>query len=144
MGAVNHDYVVVDEAQDLSELDLLCLRKLERKPAISFLGDLAQSIYGHRGATSWEHVLETFGERDVTYEEVPVSYRTTYEITAFANRVLRSLAQLEGRSGAAERLAQAFDRHGAPPVVERVERPDEEPGAVKRIVDALVADGRRS
>jgi len=144
LGDMNHDYVVVDEAQDLSELDLLCLRRLERKQSITFLGDLAQSIYGHRGATSWEHVLGTYADRDVTYEEVPVSYRTTSEITAFANRVLSSLARIEGRTGTAERLAQAFDRHGAPPVVERVERPGDQLATVKGIVDALLAEGRRS
>ena len=144
LGAVNHDYVVVDEAQDLSELDLTCLRRLERKPAVTFLGDLSQSIYSHRGATSWSHLLGAYGDRDVTYEECPVSYRTTYEITALANRVLRSLAQLEGRSGADERLAQAFDRHGPAPVLERVDSPQEIPIAVHRALEDLLADGQHS
>ena len=144
LGAVNHDYVVVDEAQDLSELDLLCLRKLERKPSVTFLGDLSQSIYSHRGATSWSHLLGAYGDRELTYEECPVSYRTTYEITALANRVLRSLARIEGRSGADERLAQAFDRHGPPPVLERVEAPEEVPAAVRRALDELLAEGQRS
>jgi hypothetical protein len=144
LGAMNHDYVVVDEAQDLSELDLLCLRKLERKPAVTFLGDLSQSIYSHRGATSWSHLLGAYGDRDVTYEECPVSYRTTYEITALANRVLRSLAQLESRTGDAERLALAFDRHGPPPVIERVDTPADVPAAVRRAVDELLTEGQRS
>ncbi|HEU5315517.1 MAG TPA: UvrD-helicase domain-containing protein [Chloroflexota bacterium] len=164
MGAVNHDYVVVDEAQDLSELDLICLRALERKHSATFLGDLAQSIYSHRGATSWDHLRGAYDDgtarqnggvdandgvarrRDarVTYEECPVSYRTTYEITALANRVLRSLAHIEGRSGGDERLALAFDRHGAAPVVQRAGDARDVPAAVRRTVDALIAEGQRS
>ena len=165
MGAVNHDYVVVDEAQDLSELDLLCLRALERKRSFTFLGDLSQSIYAHRGLASWDQVRRTFEDRPVTYEECPVSYRTTAEITDVANRVLRSLgASLDvspgpgsawpagigdptgtaGSSRVAPRVAEAFDRHGDAPVLTQV---DSEETLLERVVSAVeqvVAQGHRS
>jgi DNA helicase IV len=135
MGAVNHDYVVVDETQDLSPLDLICLRKLERKQAFSMLGDVSQSIYAHRGTTSWDASRDAFGDRPTTYEECAVSYRTTSEITALANRVLTSLGN---------RTAQAFDRHGPEPVLTRVANESAVPDAIVSAVEALHTAGHRS
>jgi DNA helicase-2/ATP-dependent DNA helicase PcrA len=145
VGRTIHDYVVVDEAQDVAELDLHCLRLLERRRCFTLLGDLSQSIYGHRGLTSWQQAEAIFTgpggveESPYQYEECGVSYRTTAEITRLANRVLRSMAALatlrpvsgvggeprpvvqadeglDGRGGF-HYEARAFDRHGPEPVV---------------------------
>ena len=59
VGRAQHAYVVVDEAQDVSPLDLLCLRHLEQRPCFTLLGDLAQSIYAHRGLTSWDEAARS-------------------------------------------------------------------------------------
>ena len=47
----------------VSPLDLLCLRRLEQRPCFTVLGDLAQSIYAHRGLTSWDEAAAVFAER---------------------------------------------------------------------------------
>jgi DNA helicase-2/ATP-dependent DNA helicase PcrA len=102
------------------------LRLLERRQCFTLLGDLSQSIYGHRGLTSWKQAEAIFtgpggvDESPYQYEECGVSYRTTAEITQLANRVLRSMASLAtvgAGAAAAEVEAQAFDRHGPEPVV---------------------------
>ncbi len=165
MGAVNHDFVVVDEAQDLSEVDLLCLRALERKQSFTLLGDVAQSVYAHRGLTSWEPVAAAFGDRPVSYEECAVSYRTTAEITAVANRVLRSLGSealttsaahaaspaVTARSGApaapatpAARQAVAFERHGHVPDLVQIEGEAALIAAVQKRVQAALTRGQLS
>ena len=92
VGRTQHAYVVIDEAQDVSPLDLLCLRRLEQRPCFTLLGDLAQSIYAHRGLTSWDEAAEVFAGSPYRYAESRVSYRTTAEITALANRVRRGTA----------------------------------------------------
>ncbi|MBI3972640.1 MAG: UvrD-helicase domain-containing protein [Chloroflexi bacterium] len=112
VGRVSHDYVVIDEAQDVSELDLHCLRTLEFRQRFTLLGDMAQSIYSHRGLTSWNQVEAIFAGGHTPdrsgriagrtpgagpaycYEECVVSYRTTAEITLLANRVRRSIGAL--------------------------------------------------
>ena len=92
VGRAQHAYVVVDEAQDVSPLDLLCLRHLEQRPCFTLLGDLAQSIYAHRGLTSWDEAAEVFAGGPYRFAECRVGYRTTAEITALANRVRRGTA----------------------------------------------------
>jgi DNA helicase-2/ATP-dependent DNA helicase PcrA len=120
VGRTGHEHVVVDEAQDVSELDLLCLRRLERRHRFTLLGDLAQSIYAHRGLTSWAQAEAIFAGAPYRYEECAVGYRTTAEITALANRVLASIARLQDAPSSRVRsarpaLAQTVDRHGPPP-----------------------------
>jgi DNA helicase-2/ATP-dependent DNA helicase PcrA len=133
-------------------LDLHSLRLLERGHSFTLLGDLAQSIYGHRGLTAWAQVEAIFREIPHRYEECGISYRTTAEITALANRVLRSIGALsETGSGVAEvrrgtrsdgpREAQAFERHGGEPVLTPVADERHLVQAVARSLADLGASG---
>jgi hypothetical protein len=130
VGRTQHAYVVIDEAQDVSPLDLRCLRRLEQRPCFTVLGDLAQSIYAHRGLTSWDEAAAVFAGQPYRYAENRVSYRTTAEITALANRVLRGLTA--GGEG-----ARPVGRHGPEPVLTAVEGEEALPVAVARAVAAL-------
>jgi DNA helicase-2/ATP-dependent DNA helicase PcrA len=153
VGRTQHAYVVIDEAQDVSPLDLLCLRRLEQRPCFSLLGDLAQSIYAHRGLASWAEAEEVFVGAPSRYAECRVSYRTTAEITELANRVLRRIAaappqpagapppSLPTSEGAG---AQPFDRHGPAPTLTRAGSAAELPGAVARAVAELRRRGYAS
>lgn len=65
------------------------------------------------------------------------SYRTTYEITVFANAVLQSLAQLGRGAG----LAEPFDRHGEAPQLHRLDDESELPKAIADSVSQIRRQG---
>ena len=115
-----YDHVVVDEAQDSAPLYLAVLRQLSRNGSFTLLGDAAQGVYAYRGLQSWDDAKEALSGLPYTYAEMRESYRSTYEIISFANRILELLA---GR-GQPPLLATPFERHGAPVRVERLAAPE--------------------
>ncbi|WP_434441991.1 RNA polymerase recycling motor ATPase HelR [Lentzea sp. E54] len=84
-------HVVVDEAQELSEMDWRVL--MRRCPGRSFtvVGDLAQRRAA-AGATSWAEMLEPYVPGRWEYRSLTVNYRTPAEIMAVAARVLAEFA----------------------------------------------------
>lgn len=82
------DHVVIDEAQEVSVIELLVIRMHSRNNGFTILGDLAQRL-SPQGIDSWRDILQVFrGEASSRYR-VRTSYRSTYEITRFANRLLK-------------------------------------------------------
>jgi DNA helicase IV len=150
VGRAVHEHVVIDEAQDVAELDLHCLRLLERRQRFTLVGDLAQSIYSHRGLSSWAQVEQVFAGAPSVREECSVSYRTTAEITNLANRVLRSLSRGSlaprllssgGELGGPLPSARAFERHGPLPSLVQVKDEAALLEAVSRAIAAARARG---
>ncbi|MGW1679728.1 RNA polymerase recycling motor ATPase HelR [Saccharopolyspora sp. NPDC002376] len=84
-------HVVVDEAQELSEMDWRVL--IRRCPNRSFtvVGDLAQRRSA-AGATSWGAMLEPYVPGRWVYRSLTVNYRTPAEIMAVAASVLAEFA----------------------------------------------------
>lgn len=82
------DHVVLDEAQDISPFQIALLNTMMAEPSFTILGDLAQGIHAYRGITRWEEFAEVFPEDRSAYHELRMSYRSTLEIIAFANRIL--------------------------------------------------------
>ncbi|MER5268163.1 RNA polymerase recycling motor ATPase HelR [Actinosynnema sp. NPDC002837] len=84
-------HVVVDEAQELSEMDWRVL--MRRCPGRSFtvVGDLAQRR-SEAGATSWEAMLEPYVPGRWVYRALTVNYRTPAEIMAVAAALLAEFA----------------------------------------------------
>ncbi|MCP2242838.1 RNA polymerase recycling motor ATPase HelR [Lentzea aerocolonigenes] len=84
-------HVVVDEAQELSEMDWRVL--MRRCPGRSFtvVGDLAQRRAA-AGATSWGQMLDPYVKGRWEYRSLTVNYRTPAEIMAVAARVLAEFA----------------------------------------------------
>ena len=84
-------HVVVDEAQELSEMDWRVL--MRRCPGRSFtvVGDLAQRR-SEAGATSWGTMLEPYVPGRWVYRSLSVNYRTPAEIMAVAAAVLAEFA----------------------------------------------------
>ncbi|MGH3615807.1 MAG: RNA polymerase recycling motor ATPase HelR [Pseudonocardia sp.] len=84
-------HVVVDEAQELSEMDWRVL--MRRCPARSFtvVGDLAQRRSA-AGATSWDRMLEPYVPGRWVYRSLSVNYRTPAEIMTVAAALLAELA----------------------------------------------------
>lgn len=84
-------HIVVDEAQELSEMDWRVL--MRRCPARSFtvVGDLAQRRSA-AGATSWDTVLKPYVPGRWVYRALSVNYRTPAEIMAIAAALLAEYA----------------------------------------------------
>jgi DNA helicase IV len=84
-------HVVVDEAQELSEMDWRVL--MRRCPGRSFtvVGDLAQRRSA-AGATSWDTMLEPYVPGRWVYRSLTVNYRTPAEIMAVAAALLAEFA----------------------------------------------------
>jgi DNA helicase IV len=84
-------HVVVDEAQELSEMDWRVL--MRRCPGRSFtvVGDLAQRR-SVAGATSWDTMLEPYVPSRWVYRSLSVNYRTPAEIMAVAAALLAEFA----------------------------------------------------
>ncbi|TCJ95344.1 RNA polymerase recycling motor ATPase HelR [Nocardia alba] len=86
-----YGHVVVDEAQELSEMDWRVL--MRRCPSRSFtiVGDLAQRRSA-AGASSWATMLEPYVPGRWIYRSLTVNYRTPAEIMAVAADVLAEFA----------------------------------------------------
>ena len=104
------DHIVVDEAQDVSPLEVYLLKLHSRNSWFTILGDVQQRLTPYRGIEHWREFRSVFAEGDVEQFEARNSYRSTAQITRFANRVLRRLPRLAhpptpyGRSGDYPRL----------------------------------------
>ncbi|MGV0837973.1 RNA polymerase recycling motor ATPase HelR [Mycolicibacterium thermoresistibile] len=86
-----YGHVVVDEAQELSEMDWRAL--MRRCPSRSFtvVGDLAQRR-SVAGATSWDAMFEPYVPGRWVYRKLSVNYRTPAEIMAVAAALLAEFA----------------------------------------------------
>ncbi|MFI5541316.1 RNA polymerase recycling motor ATPase HelR [Nocardia sp. NPDC051900] len=84
-------HVVVDEAQELSEMDWRVL--MRRCPGRSFtiVGDLAQRRSA-AGATSWGAMLDRYVPGRWVYRSLTVNYRTPAEIMTVAAELLATFA----------------------------------------------------
>ena len=84
-------HVVVDEAQELSEMDWRVL--MRRCPSRSFtvVGDLAQRR-SVAGATAWDTMLDPYVPGRWVYRSLSVNYRTPAEIMSVAAALLAEFA----------------------------------------------------
>ena len=121
-------HVVVDEAQDLSAMELRMVARRSPSRSITVLGDLAQAT-GAAASTSWEHALLHLGhgrvdgmgrERDRVegrIAELTLGYRVPATLIAFANQLLPEAAP-------AVRPSTSVRDGGEPPSIARFDRGD--------------------
>ncbi|HUJ67089.1 MAG TPA: hypothetical protein VLX59_16210, partial [Acidimicrobiales bacterium] len=86
-----YGHVVVDEAQDLSAMDLRLIARRSRKGSMTILGDLAQAT-APAGQTDWLTALNQLSAPTARLEELTVGYRVPEPIMAYANRLLPQAA----------------------------------------------------
>ncbi|AFM17104.1 DNA/RNA helicase, superfamily I [Mycolicibacterium chubuense NBB4] len=86
-----YGHVVVDEAQELSEMDWRVLMRRCPRRSFTIVGDLAQRRSA-AGARSWDTVLEPYVPGRWTYRSLSVNYRTPAEIMAVAAALLAEFA----------------------------------------------------
>ncbi|MFI6602291.1 HelD family protein [Nonomuraea sp. NPDC050536] len=84
-------HLVVDEAQDLSEMQLRALGRRCRTGSATVLGDLAQGTTPW-STSSWESVLEHLGQTTGEVTELTLGFRVPREVLDFAARLLPAIA----------------------------------------------------
>ena len=85
-------YVMVDEAQDMSLMQLLTLLMIAKNGNITLAGDLAQSIIPPFYIKDWDDVKKLIKDttgKDTAYYELQKCYRTTVEIINYANDIFQ-------------------------------------------------------
>lgn len=106
-------HILVDEFQDTNRLQSRIIDLLASEHQVMAVGDDAQCIYTWRGA-DWENIV-AFPERHpgTQIHTIDTNYRSTPEILAFANEILRHRPRVEGF----DRRLQAVRPAGPPPTV---------------------------
>jgi mRNA-degrading endonuclease RelE of RelBE toxin-antitoxin system len=130
------DFVVVDEAQDLSVAHLRFLAALgaSRPDALFFAGDLGQRIFQH--PFSWKSLGVDVRGRSRTLR---VNYRTSHQIRSQADRLLGpSLNDADGISEDRSDTISVFN--GAPPVIKTLPSYERE----TRVVGDWIAARRKA
>lgn len=111
-----YGHIVVDEAQDLSDMQLRMIARRARHGSMTILGDLAQASAAG-GQTAWRDAIELLDAPDVRFEELTIGYRVPAPILDYANRLLPSAAP-------AVRPTTSARLGGPPPTVRRAAASD--------------------
>ena len=85
-------HIVVDEAQDLTPMQLHSVRQRSSRGSYTLVGDLAQST-GPHARSSWNEVASTLElEHPAETVELKYGYRVPKQVTDLADRLLPSIA----------------------------------------------------
>ncbi|MBT9558599.1 MAG: ATP-binding domain-containing protein [Myxococcales bacterium] len=93
---IRYTQLVVDEAQDLSPIELrVLLDTVEPSGAVTLAGDVAQRVLELNDFKDWNEVLRALGREDVVVSPLRISYRSTGPIMRLAFDVLGPLAPVD-------------------------------------------------
>jgi DNA helicase IV len=87
----SYGHIVVDEAQDLSAMELRMIARRARRGSMTVLGDLAQST-SPAAQTRWEDAVVHLSAPQVQIAELTVGYRVPASIMELANRLIPEIA----------------------------------------------------
>lgn len=121
-------HLLIDEMQDYTPVQYAVLSRLFRCRK-TILGDVSQTVNPY-SASSAETIERVFPQADVV--RLYRSYRSTVEITAFAQRISPNPHIIP------------LERHGPEPTVARYPGPAEERAAIQELIQAFQAAGHHS
>ncbi len=127
-GAENYHYVkhlLVDEMQDYTPIQYAVLSKLFRCK-MTILGDSSQSVNPY-SSSSLEEINQVFTQADCV--ELCKSYRSTFEITNFAQKIQKNKKLIP------------IERHGEEPSVTRCTGKDDEIVRIKNAISEFLKSG---
>lgn len=120
-----YGHIVVDEAQDLSPMQLRMLERRSLNGSMTVVGDIAQAT-GQWAHESWDEILSLLpAKREPRRNELTLGYRLPAPIMALAARVLRCAAP-------DLRPPRSVREDGAEPVIQRAQ-----PGLLAATVAAV-------
>ncbi|MGM0215693.1 RNA polymerase recycling motor HelD [Enterococcus sp. AZ109] len=103
-------FIFIDEMQDFSPAQVALLKQLYPNATYTFSGDLNQKVFGNESMV--ESLEAIFPEQLITHHQLTTSYRSTEEITHFANQFLtqENRVQLTARVGDRPTISYALDK----------------------------------
>ena len=143
-----YGHIVVDEAQDLSPMQLRMLERRSLNGSMTVVGDIAQAT-GQWAHESWDEILSLLpAKREPRRNELTLGYRLPAPIMALAARVLRRAApELRPPRSVREDGAEPTIRRATPgrlaetvAEVTRVERAAVDPGQVAVVCTSSIID----
>lgn len=127
----NFEHVVVDEAQDVTPLEMELLRLHSLNENFTLLGDLKQGLLPHRSIENWNEFARLFQKDNVHKEEMYEAYRSVKQITQYANRILKGVHKRGTKT------PEASDRAGERPKVEQHKSAGDMYTAIAEAIDDL-------
>ncbi|GGM51081.1 DNA helicase [Longimycelium tulufanense] len=127
-----YGHVVVDEAQELSEMDWRMIMRRCPNRSMTIVGDLAQRN-SPAGARSWADMLDRYVPGRWACHQLTVNYRTPAEVMAIAAKVLAAV-------GAEFQPPESVRSTGIQPWAQRVD-PGELATTLNRIVRSESGEG---
>ena len=127
------DYIMVDEAQDISYVQLATLAAVAKNGNLTIAGDLAQSIIPPFYIKNWQTVLDLvdgIAQKQTSFHQLQRCYRTTVEIIEYANNIFAK------KFPVGYKLPEAVLRHGEP--VEELTLACEFAKCAKKEIDSFV------
>ncbi|MFO0660651.1 MAG: AAA family ATPase [Polyangiaceae bacterium] len=101
-----YEHLFVDEAQDLSPVELaVLLETTTSRRSVTLAGDTSQKLFLDNGFRDWRGVLSDLGLATTNIEPLRIAYRSTREVLELAREVLGPLA---------DPVAPVAPRTGAP------------------------------
>jgi DNA helicase-2/ATP-dependent DNA helicase PcrA len=100
-----YDHIAIDEAQDLSAVDVKVLYEaLTDRRSLTIAGDVAQRVIFDNGFRGWSELVSDVGvdAPSVAIRPLRLAYRSTAPVMRFAREVLGPLADPESESAARE------------------------------------------
>src|SRR3954454_22951120 len=122
-------HVVIDEAQNLTPMELRMVVRRARRQSLTILGDIAQRTT-EAGLSTWEHVLGEAGVERFEARELELSYRVPDDFLRLA----------AGVADAGTRVPRGVRRAPQPPVVTRADGDDDLGVLVVELAERLRAD----
>ena len=134
------DFIVVDEAQDVSiaQIKLLAALSANRPNSLFMAGDLGQRIF--QQPFSWKSLGVDIRGRSKTLR---INYRTSHQIRMQADKLLDpELADVDGNTEKRSDTISIFN--GPTPRVETFDTPEDETEAVSQWLAARIEDGLKA
>lgn len=131
-------HLVVDEAQDFSPLQMQLLMAACPSGSVTLVGDTAQSIHAYRGVEDWNEFDSVLPQENLARHLITQNYRSTKELVAFGNALLRSLW------GDRALLSSVIQRQGPRPGMTATADAAQHDEELLRTVYEFIADGHQS
>lgn len=121
-------HLLIDEMQDYTPVQYSVLSRIF-KCKKTILGDITQVVNPYSGSSS-EGIHQVFPQADII--KLSRSYRSTWEITRFTQRILPNPDLI------------AMERHGPEPLIKGFKNNTEETDEIKRLIDIFSNSGHHS
>ncbi len=83
-------HIVIDEAQDLSPMQILTFKKCIPEASFTLVGDLMQGIGAVKGISDWSELIDNILNEGCKLTRLTTSYRSTRQIMAEAFKAARA------------------------------------------------------